>query len=80
VIIILFCNYPMCDSPLLPALLLLPLLSCRLSLCAEEEHVGGKHVRVNGYHFLKTLGKGAYGEVRLATKDLVEDDFSQHTR
>ena len=53
---------------------------CRLTEIAEEESANGKHVKVNGYHFLKTLGKGAYGEVRLATKDLVEDDFSQHTR
>lgn len=42
--------------------------------------MNGKHVKVNDYHFLKTLGKGAYGEVRLATKDLIEDDFSSHTR
>ena len=52
----------------------------RLTECAEEEQNAGKHVKVNNYYFLKTLGKGAYGEVRLATKDLVEDDFSQHTR
>ena len=55
-------------------------MSSRLTESAEEEERLGKHVKVNGYYFLKTLGKGSYGEVRLATKDLVEDDFSQHTR
>mmetsp|Transcript_6586 Transcript_6586/g.10758 ORF Transcript_6586/g.10758 Transcript_6586/m.10758 type:complete len:794 (-) Transcript_6586:257-2638(-) len=53
--------------------------ACVLTEQADEEERQGKHVKVNGYHFLKTLGKGAYGEVRLATKDLVEDDFSSHT-
>mmetsp|Transcript_3142 Transcript_3142/g.4863 ORF Transcript_3142/g.4863 Transcript_3142/m.4863 type:complete len:622 (+) Transcript_3142:86-1951(+) len=35
----------------------------------------GRHVQVNDYHMLKSLGKGAYGEVKLAAKDLTEDDF-----
>ena len=52
----------------------------RLTELVEEEMAAGKHLRINDYHFLKTLGKGAYGEVRLATKDLVEHDLSQHTR
>ena len=38
---------------------------CRLTEIAEEESANGKHVKVNGYHFLKTLGKGAYGGGRL---------------
>jgi len=44
---------------------------------AEEIYEKGKCVAVNDYFFLKTLGKGAFGEVKLATKDLIEDDFSE---
>lgn len=36
-----------------------------------------KILAVNDYFFLKTIGHGSFGEVKLATKDLIEDDYRE---
>jgi hypothetical protein len=42
---------------------------------AQEILSGGKVIAVNDYFFLKNIGHGSFGDVKLATKDLVEDDL-----
>jgi hypothetical protein len=32
---------------------------------------------VNDYFFLKNIGHGSFGDVKLATKDLIEDDLTE---